>query len=152
AGGLAAVRVASAALLQPLDEALLGLGPRDLREVRIRREAPAGAGGLRSADRHRALPLEALQALEDRDLVARAHLHDRLLPGARATGGEPAALRLGLDRGGPDLDDAHVEELLDRLADLRLVRVRVDAERVAVVRGEHVALLADDRADDDLAR
>src|SRR3954463_5292994 len=152
AGGLAAVRVAPAALLEPLDEALLGLGLRDLREVRIGREAPAGAGGLRSADRHGSLPLEPLQALEDRDLVARAHLHDRLLPRPRAAGGETAALGLGLDRGGPHFDDAHVEELLDRLADLRLVRVRVDAERVLVVRGEHVALLADDRSDDDLAR
>src|SRR4051812_28281913 len=152
AGGLAAVRVAPAALLEPLDEALLGLGLRDLREVGVGREAPAGAGGLRSADRHGSLPLEPLQALEDRDLVARAHLHDRLLPRPRAAGGQPAALGLGLDRGGPHLDDAHVEELLDRLADLRLVRVRVDAERVLVVRGEHVALLADDRADDDLAR
>src|SRR4051812_10710705 len=152
AGGLAAVRVAPAALLEALDEALLGLGLRDLREVRVRREAPAGAGGLRSADRHGSLPLEPLQALEDRDLVARAHLHDRLLPRPRATGGQAAALGLGLHRGGADLDDAHVEELLDRLADLRLVRVRVHAERVLVVRSEHVALLADDRADDDLAR
>src|SRR4051794_12677687 len=152
AGGLAAVRVAPAALLEPLDEALLRLGLRDLREVGVGREAPAGAGGLRSADRHGSLPLEPLQALEDRDLVAGAHLHDRLLPRPRAAGGETAALGLGLHRGGPNLDDAHVEELLDRLADLRLVRVRVDAERVLVVRGEHVALLADDRADDDLAR
>src|SRR4051794_20473415 len=152
ARGLAAVGVAPAALLEALDEGLLRLRAGDLREVGIRREAAAGTGGLRSADRHGALPLEPLQALEDRDLVARSHLHDRLLPRARAAGGQPAALRLGLHRGGADLDDAHVEELLDRLADLRLVRVRVDAERVLVVRREHVALLADDRADDDLAR
>src|SRR3954468_13377445 len=95
---------------------------------------------------------EPLEALEDRARGARAPLHDRVLPRPRAAGGEPAALGLGLHRGGADLDDAHVEELLDRLADLRLVRIRVDAERVLVVRGEHVALLADDRADDDLAR
>src|SRR5919205_3967807 len=106
--------------------------------------------GLRIGMR-RLLALEALQALEDRDLVARAHLHDRLLPGPRAAGGQPAALGLGAHRRGADLDDLDVEQLLDRLADLRLVRVGMHAERVLVVRGEHVALLADDRADDDLA-
>src|SRR3954451_14739797 len=152
AGGLAAVRVAPAALLETLDEALLGLGLRDLREVGVGREAPAGAGGLRSADRHGSLPLEPLQALEDRDLVARAHLHDGLLPRPRAPGGQPAALGLGLDRGRAHLHHADVEEVLDRLADLRLVRVRVDAEGVFVVGREHVALLAHDRPDDGLAR
>src|SRR5262249_33862266 len=95
-------------------------------------------------------PLEALQALEDRDRVARAHLHDRLLPRSRAAGGQAAALGLGLDRCGADLDDLDVEERLDGLADLRLVRLRVHAERVLVVGGEHVALLADDGTDDDL--
>src|SRR5215210_3852333 len=107
--------------------------------------------GLRIAIRG-LLALEPLEALEDRDLVAGAHLDDGLLPRARAAGGQAAALRLGLDRRRADLDDAHVEELLDGLADLRLVRVRVNAERVPVVGGEHVALLAHDRADDDLAR
>src|SRR6202043_2617245 len=97
------------------------------------------------------LPLEALEALEDRDRVARAHLNDRLLPRPRATGGDPAALGLGLDRQRAHLDDLDVEQRLDGLADLRLVGVGVDAERVLVVGGEHVALLADDRADDDLA-
>src|SRR5262249_52316546 len=95
-------------------------------------------------------PLEALQTLEDRDRVARAYLHDGLLPRPGAPRGEAAALGLGLDRRGADLDDLDVEERLHRLADLRLVRVRVHAERVLVVRGEHVALLADDRADHDL--
>src|SRR5829696_5178863 len=95
------------------------------------------------------LALEALQALEDRDGVARAHLDDGLLPGPRAAGGEAAALGLGLDRHRADLDHLDVEELLDGLADLGLVRVGVDPERVLVVRREHVALLADDRADDD---
>src|SRR5918993_1325064 len=44
-----------------------------------------------------------------------------------------------------------VLEGLDRLADLGLVRVRVDAEDVLVGRREHVGLLGDDGADDDLA-
>jgi hypothetical protein len=39
----------------------------------------------------------------------------------------------------------HVEERLDRLADLRLVGVGVHAEGVAVGRREHVRLLGDDR-------
>src|SRR3954452_17840774 len=69
------------------------------------------------------LLLEALQALEDRDLVARAHLDDRLLPGPRAAGGQPAALGLGPHRRGADLDHLDVEQRLDSLADLRLVRV-----------------------------
>src|SRR5215212_1870524 len=97
------------------------------------------------------LALEPLQALEDRDRVARAHLHDGLLPGARAPGGQAAALGLGLDRHGADLDHLDVEELLDGLANLGLVGVRVDAERVLVVGREHVALLADDGTDDHLA-
>src|SRR4029453_8176931 len=92
-----------------------------------------------------------LQALEDRDGVAWTHLHDRLLPGARAPRGQAAPLGLGLDRGGAHLDDLDVEERLDRLADLRLVRVGMDAEGVLVVGGEHVAFLPHDGADDDLA-
>src|SRR3954462_10711936 len=94
--------------------------------------------------------LEAGQALEDRDGVALAHLDDRLLPLARAPAGEAAPLGLGLHRHGADLDDGDVEELLDGLANLRLVRVGVDAERVLVGARQDVALLADDRADDDL--
>src|SRR4051794_35885810 len=152
AGGLAAVVVAPAGLLEALDEGLLGLGLRDLAEVGVRDEAPAGGGGLGLADRHLALLLEALQALEDRDGVPRAHLHDGLLPRPRAAGGEPAALGLGLDRHRADVDHADVEERLDGLADLRLVRLGVDAERVLVGRGEDVALLADDGADDHLRR
>src|SRR3954449_2852896 len=99
-----------------------------------------------------ALALEPLEALEDRDRVAGAHLDDRLLPRPRAAGGEPAALGLGLDGHRAHVDHAHVEERLDGLADLRLVRLGVHAERVLVGRGEHVALLADDGADDHLRR
>src|SRR3954462_1276112 len=150
AGGLAAVVVAPAGLLEALDEGLLGLGLRDLAEVGVRDEAPAGGGGLGLADRHLALLLEALQALEDRDGVPRAHLDDGLLPRPRAAGGEPAALGLGLDRHRAHVDDLDVEELLDGLADLRLVRLVVHAEGVLVGGGEDVALLADDRADDHL--
>src|SRR3954447_22446821 len=93
----------------------------------------------------------SLQALEDRDRLALAHLHDGLLPLARAPRGVAAALGLGRDRGRADVDHADVEELLDRLLDLGLVRVRVDPERVLADRRQRVGLLGDDRLDDDLA-
>src|SRR5215213_604033 len=92
-----------------------------------------------------------LQALEDRDRLAGTDLHDGLLPGARAPCGVAAALGLGLHAERADLDHVDVEELLDGLLDLGLVRVGVDAERVAVRRREDVGLLRDDGADDDLA-
>src|SRR5213083_816648 len=97
-----------------------------------------------------ALALESLQGLEDRDGVALAHLHDRLLPRPGLARRVAAPLGLGLDGRGAHVDDLHVEQRLDRLADLRLVRVVVDAERVLAQRRQHVALLADDRADDHL--
>src|SRR3954454_9829839 len=97
-----------------------------------------------------ALALEALEALEDRDGVALAHLHDGLLPRPGLARRVAAPLGLGLDRGRAHVDDLDVEQRLDGLTDLRLVRVVVDAERVLAGRGEHVALLAHDRADDDL--
>src|SRR4029077_2324764 len=50
--GLAPVRVASAALLETLDEGLLGLGLGDLGEVGVRDEAPSGRGGLGLANWH----------------------------------------------------------------------------------------------------
>src|SRR4051794_14554275 len=94
----------------------------------------------------------SLEALEDRDGVALAHLHDRLLPGARAAAGVAAALRLRGDLGRAHLEHGHAEQLLDGLLDLRLVRVRVDAERVLVRRRQHVGLLGDDGTDDHLGR
>src|SRR3954454_9452020 len=93
-----------------------------------------------------------LEALEDRDGVAVAHLHDGLLPLAGAARGEAPALRLRGHRGGADLDHLDVrEELLDGLLDLGLVRVRVDPERVLAGRREHVGLLGDDGPDEHLA-
>src|SRR5439155_19208015 len=89
---------------------------------------------------------------EDLDLVALFELHDRLLPARPAAAREPAALRLGLH-----LEDVHAlhldaEELLDRLADLRLVSVLVHPERVLAVGDERVALLRHDRSEEDLVR
>src|SRR3954469_24524347 len=75
-------------------------------------------------------------------------LDDGLLPRAAAARRVAAALRLRLDAHRAHLEHAHAEDLLDGLADLRLVRVVVDAERVFVRREQRVALLGDDRADD----
>src|ERR687897_812253 len=52
APGLGGGGVAPAGLGEALDEALLGLGLRDLREVRVGDEAPARRRGLGLADRH----------------------------------------------------------------------------------------------------
>src|SRR3954469_12207300 len=92
-----------------------------------------------------------LEALEDRDGLAGTHLDHGLLPGPGAAGGDAATLGLGGDLGGADLDDVHVEQGLDGLLDLRLVRLVVHAERVLVGGRQDVALLGDDRADDHLA-
>src|SRR5690349_6095708 len=91
-----------------------------------------------------------LEALEDRDGLARRHLHDGLLPGPCATGGVAAALGLGGHGRGADLEHVDVEQALDGLLDLRLVRVGVHAERVLAGRGQHVRLLGHDRADQNL--
>src|SRR5271166_4170152 len=96
------------------------------------------------------LALQRREALEYRDALARAHLDNRLLPSPRAAAGDAAALRLGLHAQRPDLDDVDVEQRLHRLADLGLVGVGMDTEGVTVGGREHVALLGDDRADDDL--
>ena len=65
---------------------------------------------------------------------------------------QPAALRLRLHLDDVHAHDLDLEQLLDRLADLRLVRVGVDAERVLAVGRAGVALLGHDRREDDLAR
>src|SRR3954451_9743817 len=145
---LAAERVAPAGLLEALDEGALRLGLRDLLEVREGDEPATGRGGLGLTDRH---GLEVgLEALEDRDGLAGGNLHDGLLPGPGAAGGDAAALGLGGDLGGAHLDHVDVEQRLDGLLDLGLVRLVVHAERVLVGGRQHVALLGDDRADDHL--
>src|SRR3954452_5552655 len=90
--------------------------------------------------------------LEDLDLLAGVEFHDGLLPaGARALDqAAPLRLRPHLD----DVDRRHldVEQLLDRLAHLRLVGVGVHAERVLAVFDLGVALLRDDGRDEDFLR
>src|SRR6187200_1639152 len=84
--------------------------------------------------------------------VTSAKLDDRLLPARPAALGEPTALRLRLDLHDVDRCDLDLEELLDGLANLRLVRVLVHLERVLAVGDERVALLRDDRREEDLVR
>src|SRR5690349_9591241 len=92
-----------------------------------------------------------LRPLEDLDRVAGLELDDGLLPtGARALD-HPAPLRLGRHLDDVHAEDRDLEELLDGLADLRLVRVLVHLERVAVLLDLVVALLADHRLDQDLS-
>src|SRR5207248_2020902 len=91
-----------------------------------------------------------LSPLEELDRVAGLQLDDRLLPALLRTADLAAALRLRLhleDVHAPHLD---VEELLDRLAHLRPVRVVVHAERVLADGRAFIALLGDDRREQDL--
>src|SRR5436190_6781201 len=92
-----------------------------------------------------------LGSFEDLDRLAGPDLHDRLLPAGLAALDEPTALRLRADLDDVHALDVHVEQLLDGLPDLGLVRVRVDAERVAMVALDlFVALLRDHRCEQDL--
>src|SRR5512141_1054196 len=80
---------------------------------------------------------------DDCSLVARAGV-------VRAGHAVPAALAATVDR--VDLGDLLAEQQLDRLADLDLVRVRCDDERVHVLVVTGVRLLRHDRLDDDVTR
>src|SRR4051794_8450529 len=92
-----------------------------------------------------------LEALEDRDGLARTDLDHGLLPGTGPAGGHAAALGLARHLRRADLEHMHVEERLDGLLDLRLVRLVMHPERVLLGRRQHVGLLRDDGPDDHLA-
>ena len=119
----------------------------DLREVGDGLEPATGAGGLALANRHRQLPKISMR-------VALGEGDDGPLAGrARAVAaGATVALALALAVERVHVGDLHAEDLLDRVADLDLVGVGGDDERVdvRVVRG--VRLLRHDRPDDDVAR
>src|SRR5215207_8057904 len=93
-----------------------------------------------------------LGPFEDLDRLALAELDDRLLPAGLATADHPAPLRLRPDLDDVDGLDLHLEELLDGLPDLRLVRVRMHAKGVLPVFEQAVALLGDDRREQDFVR
>ena len=84
ARGLAAVRVAAAGLLETLDERLLGLGLRDLGEVRVGGEAAARAKWAWACGS--ALQAQASRPWKIGIVSPGAHLHDGLLPRPRAPG------------------------------------------------------------------
>src|SRR5690348_3981665 len=91
-----------------------------------------------------------LPPLADLYRVAPLELGAGLLPtGARALD-HPAPLRLGRHLDDVHAEDRDLEELFDGLADLRLVRVLVHLERVAVLCDLVVALLAHHGLDQDL--
>src|SRR3954467_2440427 len=88
---------------------------------------------------------------EDLDAVAGGERHDGALGVlALAHPGAPAALALALAVDRVDAQDLHVEDLLDSDLDLRLVRLGQDDERVLVLVQEPVALLGDDRGEQDV--
>src|SRR5688500_10697897 len=90
--------------------------------------------------------------LEQRDL-ARGQRHDRAL-GVGLVAQPVAAARtrdLALAVEGVDLEHLDAPDRLDRVADLRLAGARVHLERVDAGLHELVALLGDDRRQDDVA-
>src|SRR3954452_18529374 len=91
------------------------------------------------------------RAPEDLDAVARRERHDGALGVlALAHAGAAAALALALAVDRVDAGDLHVEDLLDSDLDLRLVGLGQHDERVLVLVQQPVALLGDDRGEQDV--
>src|SRR6266550_4091889 len=93
----------------------------------------------------------SLPRLEEFDLVALGELDDGSLRACPRAGHVPGALGLALAVAGVDTDDLHAPDLLHRVADVDLRGLTGYEERVGVVVDEPVGLLADDRAQDDVA-
>src|SRR3954470_17511809 len=90
-------------------------------------------------------------APEDLDALPRGDRDDGALGVlALAHPGTPAALALALAVDRVDAQDLHVEDLLDGDLDLRLVGLGQHDERVLVLVQEPVALLGDDRGEQDV--
>src|SRR5207237_9767828 len=85
-------------------------------------------------------------------LLALADLDDRLLPARPDPAPEAAALGFRLHLEDVHALDVDLEQLLDGLPDLRLVRIRVDAERVLALVYQLVALLRHDCGEQALIR
>src|ERR1051326_865568 len=93
-----------------------------------------------------------LDLLEHLDGLALLEGHDRLLPARAAAGVDADPLGLAVEQHRAHLRDADAEDLLDRLADLDLVRLGVDVEQVLVLPlAELGALLGHQRLTDDAA-
>src|SRR5438874_205977 len=93
----------------------------------------------------------SLPCLEEFDLVAFGELDDGSLRACPRAGHVPGALGLALAVAGVDTDDLHAPDLLHRVADVDLRGLTGYEERVGVVVDEPVGLLADDRAQNDVA-
>src|SRR6267378_8176904 len=93
----------------------------------------------------------SLPRLEEFDLVALGELDDGPLRACPGAGDVAGALGLALAVAGVDADDLHAPDLLHRVADVDLRGLPGHEERVGVVVDEPVGLLADDRAQDDVA-
>src|SRR3954464_13183035 len=144
--GDAAVNVATALAVQRLDERLLRLGARDLDEVGDARATTTGSRRLVFADTHLDRPSEEV------DAVTLGETDDGALGVVAGADTEPRALALALAVGGVDAGHLHLEDLLHGDLDLRLVGIGVHQERVLVLVDEPVALLRDDRGEQDVAR
>src|SRR5262245_21902650 len=90
--------------------------------------------------------------VKELDLVARLQRDDRLLPVAQLRVPAPHALVLPAHDQRVDVDDTHLEQGLDRVLDLDLVRVPMDLEdHLVLALAEPVTLLGeDDRPANDL--
>ena len=141
--GDAPVVVAAAVLLERRHQRALRLAARDVLERVDRHEAAAGRGRLESLDAHY-LPSKN-SILSPGASCTTAFFHAEVRPLVM-----PRRFGFGRHVRGADADDGHVEELVDRLGDHGLVRVGVHLEGVPAVVDLRVALLADDRPDDDL--
>src|ERR1700761_67615 len=157
-GGDAAVHVPATLGVQRPDQRLLRLVPGDLGKVGAAGTSPTGRGRLVLTDSHEssnplspALPLPD-RAAEDVNPVALGEGDDRPLgvrPLAPADPG-PAALALAVDRVDPGHLDA--EDFFDGQADLGLVGVRCHDEGVLALVEQAVALLRDDRPQENVPR
>src|SRR4051794_2597986 len=92
------------------------------------------------------------RASEDLDRVARLEADQRALGGAALAVAGACALALALPVGGVHVQHADVEDLLDRDLDLGLVGSRTHQKGVGPVLDQPVALLRDDRCQDDVPR
>ena len=145
--GHAAVGVAAARLRLRLRQRLLGLRLRDLGEVGGRLESAPRARRLAFADRHRQLPKMSMRSSP----AARVTMARLLVARGRPRAGVRLRLRLPLRLTVSHRGDLRAEQLLDGFADLDLVGVGRDDERVDVHVVGGVRLLRHHRLDDDVA-
>src|SRR6185437_4811115 len=147
-GGDPPVDVTATLAVQRADQRLLRLAPGDLGEVGAAGAAPAWGGRLVLTDCHQLLLTN--RSAEDVDPVALGQGHDGALGVHPLAPAEPGTPPLALPVKGVHAGHLDPEHFLDRLLDLRLVGVRRDDERVLALVEQAVALLRDDRPQQDV--